>query len=256
MAFANNEVPFQLSKEDFDYRLHFKLFMENDISAAAFDGDEMVGFILHTSNIYQGIPTAYNGGTGVIPGFRNQSAAEQIYSYLLPKIRSKFVARVVLEVLENNQKAISLYEKIGFTFKRKFKCYKMTKELDTNNELNIVEGSISQVDFSSNDFNPSFVDSEEHLKKGAEKVLLAKNEEKIVGHLILQPHIGRISQVSVVRNHRGEGIGEALIRSAQEYTNKQLFIMNIPDDEFGFDAFLKSCGFENQVNQFEMELII
>ena len=161
-AFAQNEVQFRLSEENFLYRIKEKLLIDHEISASAFYGDEMVGFILHASNIYQGIPTAYNGGTGVIPGFRNQSAAEQIYGYLIPRIQSKFLARVILEVLENNHKAIALYEKIGFIFNRRFKCYKMTKELEATPDVPILEGSMDEVDFSNNDFDPCFIDSEEH----------------------------------------------------------------------------------------------
>ena len=88
-------------------------------------------------------------------------------------------------------------------------------------------------------------------------MLLAKNEsDETMGHLIMQSHLGRISQLSVNRNHRHKHVASSLIRVAQRYSEKPLFIMNIPDDELEFDAFLKSCGFENQINQFEMELII
>ena len=95
-AFSSNFVKLQPSEVEFYYRLNDKIRMEFDISGGSFDGDEMVGFILHTSNIYQGIPTAYNGGTGVLPGFRNQKVAEDIYEFLIPKIQSKFLARILL----------------------------------------------------------------------------------------------------------------------------------------------------------------
>ncbi len=114
LSFNNNEVRFQPSLEEFNHRLHKKLLINRSISAATFDGKEMVGFIMHTSNLYEGIPTAYNGGTGVLPGFRNQQTAEHMYDFLLPKIQSLFLARVILEVVETNRKAISLYEKMGF----------------------------------------------------------------------------------------------------------------------------------------------
>ncbi|MEP0984507.1 GNAT family N-acetyltransferase [Ekhidna sp.] len=255
-AFTDNEVRFQPSSQDFSYRLHKKLLFNRDISAAFFDGDQMTGFILHSSNLYQGIPTAYNGGTGVLPGFRNQKTAESMYEFLIPKIQQKFLARILLEVVENNQKAISLYEKIGFNFKRRFHCYKMTEAFESHVKFDIIEGSITDVNFNFNDFEPSFIDSSEHLKRGYEKVLLAKEENETVGYVIFQPHIGRISQLAVDRMHRQKGIGEALLMQTQKQSEKRLTIMNIPEDEVGFDVFLKRCGFQNQVNQYEMELII
>ncbi|MEQ6167343.1 MULTISPECIES: GNAT family N-acetyltransferase [unclassified Ekhidna] len=256
-AFAKNEVRFEPSLEEFNYRIHKKLLLDRVISAAALDGDEMVGFILHSSNLYQGIPTAYNGGTGVLPGFRNQNVAAQIYDYLIPRVQQKSLARILLEVVETNIYAIALYEKIGFTFKRRFKCYKKIKDLDATLEVDVEEGDMKDVDFSFIDFHPCFLDSEEHLKRGNEKVLITRNAEgSLTGYLIMQPHLGRISQIAVDRLHRQSRIGLSLIRKAQTLTDKPLTIMNIPEDEIGFDVFLKGCGFENQVNQFEMELII
>lgn len=256
VAFTNNEVSFQPTVEEFKHRLFKKLFVKNAISAASFDGNEMTGFILHSSGIYQGIPTAYNGGTGVLPGFRNQKTAERIYEFLIPKIQEQFLARILLEVVETNKHAISLYEKIGFTFKRRFKCYKMTKPFESFSEVKVREGTMGEVNFNFNDFEPSFIDSSEHLKAGEEKVLISEKQDTVTGYLIFQPHLGRISQISVDRIHRQSGVGEALLMQAQAMTSKPLTIMNIPEDEFGFDSFLIRCGFQNQVNQYEMELII
>ncbi|MEP1035677.1 GNAT family N-acetyltransferase [Ekhidna sp.] len=256
IAFTNNQVSFQPSIEEFRYRLHKKLLLNREISAGSYDGNEMTGFILHSSGIYQGIPTAYNGGTGVLPGFRNQKTAEKIYEFLIPKIQQKFLARILLEVVETNKNAISLYEKIGFTFKRRLKCYKMNKTFESFSEVNVREASIEDVNFSYTDFEPSFIDSSEHLRRGTEKVLISEKDHNPSGYLIFQPHLGRISQLAVDRIHRQSGVGEALLGRAQSLAKKPLTIMNIPEDEFGFDTFLTQCGFQNEVNQYEMELII
>lgn len=256
IAFTNNEVSFQPSIEEFGHRLHKKLLMNRDISAGSYDGNEMTGFILHSSGIYQGIPTAYNGGTGVLPGFRNQKTAEGIYEFLIPRIQKKFLARILLEVVETNKNAISLYEKIGFTFKRRFKCYKMAKQFEYTSNRSVRSGTFDDVNFNFIDFEPSFIDSSEHLQRGIEKVIVSEKDDAVIGYLIFQPHLGRISQLAVDRIHRHSGVGEALLAQAQTLAKKPLTIMNIPEDEFGFDSFLTSCGFQNQVNQYEMELII
>ena len=256
-AFSNNEVKLQPTKEEFEHRLYKKLKFDSEISAGSFDGDEMIGFILHASNIFQGIPTAYNGGTGVLPGFRNQRVAEELYAYLIPKIQSKFLARILLEVVEVNEYAIKLYEKIGFNFKRRFKCYKQVQKmnfLDTN--VLIEKGAIDEINFDFNDFDPSFLDSASSLRASSEDVLVAKEGEEVVGCIIFQSHIGRISQLSIANEARKKGIGKSLLLAAQEASAKPLSIMNIPDDQYGMDIFLRRSGFENQINQFEMELII
>ncbi|MEM6830993.1 MAG: hypothetical protein AAF551_10805, partial [Bacteroidota bacterium] len=85
-AFSNSRVALNPGKKAFDYRMHKKLNINYDLSGGIFDGQELIGFILHASNIYEGIPTAFNGGTGVIPGFRSQKIGEELYEFLIPKI--------------------------------------------------------------------------------------------------------------------------------------------------------------------------
>ncbi|MEM0939305.1 MAG: GNAT family N-acetyltransferase [Bacteroidota bacterium] len=256
-AFSENSVKLRPTKEEFSYRLAHKLRVVYDISGATFDGSVLIGFILHTSNIYEGIPTAYNGGTGVLPGFRNQRVAEELYEYLIPKIQSKFLARVLLEVVEVNEYAIKLYEKVGFNFRRRLLCFKQTLELDyLSHSHKIEEGLVSQVDFNFNDFEPSFLDSEAHLMDGKEKVLLCKINGELAGFAIFQPHLGRISQLAVIPKHRGKKVAKSLLYEIQKKSSKKLTIMNIPEDQLSFHQFLIRNGFINEVNQFEMELII
>ena len=81
VAFSSNKVQFELTEEEFDYRIHKKLNIDYNLSGAMFDGEEMIAFILHTSNIYEGIPTAFNAGTGVVPGFRNQRSGDAIRQF-------------------------------------------------------------------------------------------------------------------------------------------------------------------------------
>ena len=256
LAFSKNKVPFTFTEEEFDYRIHKKLNIDYELSGGAFDGSELIGFILHSSNIYEGIPTAFNAGTGVIPGFRNQNTGEELYEFLLPKIIAKSLARVILEVIDTNETAIHLYEKIGFSFRRRFLCYKQMHPMQDEPKYPIENGTLQDVDEDFTDYVPSFADSINQLQYSEETVFIAKKDGEAIGYVIFQPSLGRISQLAVARLYREEGIGRALIFAALKAAKKPLTIMNIPENEFGMHRFLKKCGFENQVNQFEMELII
>lgn len=256
-AFSNYKVDFNLTPEEFDVRLHQKLNIDYGLSAATFDGDELIGFILHTANIYEGIPTAFNGGTGVIPGFRNQRTGEELYEYLLPKIAERSIPRILLEVIDSNEQAIRLYEKIGFTFRRKFLCYKLEDPIffaDLDDATK--EGNVGHINEDFADFEPSFVDSKNQLLKGSETVLVVEHDNEVSGYVAFQPISGRISQIAISQSHRKQGLGETLIKGVLNRTKKKLTVINVPEDEYGFQIFLSKCGFENQVNQFEMELII
>ncbi len=256
-AFSNYKVDLNLTEREFDIRLHQKLNIDYSLSAGTFDGEQMIGFILHTSNDYEGIPTAFNGGTGVIPGFRNQRTGEELYDFLLPKIAEKSIPRILLEVIDTNEQAIRLYEKIGFSFRRKFLCFKLEDPsffLDVEDET--TEGSTEHINEDFADFEPSFIDSKNQLIKGNETVLLAKSQNDVIGYIVFQPIFGRISQIAISPSHRRAGVGKTLIKGVLNRTNKKLTVINVPENEFGFQQFLSKCGFENQINQFEMELII
>ncbi|MEP1096618.1 MAG: GNAT family N-acetyltransferase [Cyclobacteriaceae bacterium] len=256
-AFSNYKVDFNLTPDEFDIRIHKKLNIDYDLSAATFDGDEMIGFILHTSNIYEGIPTAFNGGTGVIPGFRNQRTGEELYEFLLPKIAEKSIARILLEVIDTNDQAIRLYEKIGFNFRRKFLCYKLEdSSFFSDSEDTTKEGATININEDFADFEPSFVDSKNQLLQGNETVLLIEHENEVAGYVVFQSLFGRISQIAISRQHRKKGLGKKLVKGVLNRSQKKLTVINVPEDEYGFQQFLSTCGFENQVNQFEMELII
>ncbi len=256
LAFSNNRVELNPSMEEFDYRLHRKQNVNYRISAGKFDGEEMLGFILHSSNVYEGIPTAFNGGTGIIPGFRSQKIGEELYEFLIPKIIQESIARIVLEVVDTNERAIKLYEKIGFYYKRRVLCYKLVKTDDLTYLTDVEEGSLKDIDESFGDYTPPFLDSKNQLEFGEEAILVKKKEGQNVGYIAFQPKQGRISQVAVSRAFRGEGIGKELINGACAKAEKPLTVMNVPDEKIGIQRFLASCGFENQINQFEMELII
>ena len=133
----------------------------------------------------------------------------------------------------------------------------MAHKAKIKDEENIsVEGSFDDVNEDFADFEPSFVDGRNQLMLGSEKVLTIEKEGRKAGYLVFQPKIGRISQIAVSRIFRNEGIGKKLLKGALARSQKPLTVMNVPESEHGFHNFLVSSGFENQINQFEMELII
>lgn len=252
IAFSANNVRFKPTYEEFEHRMKNKLLLDYSISAGAFDNEKLIGFILHTKGKIEKEIIAYNGGTGVLPEWRNQQVGERMYGFLLPKLTEYKVKKVYLEVVSDNLSAIRLYEKIGYEFTRETKCYKQTKPQEIAVTHDIQEYDIRLIQKSFTDFEPSFIDSFFHLKRTNETVLTAKNGSECIGYLIFQPKMGRISQITVLPNFRRKGIGSQLIQSAQKYTSKPLTIMNIPTQETEMNDFLVSQGFENQVNQCEM----
>ena len=103
------------------------------------------------------------------------------------------------------------------------------------------------------------MDSTEQLKHNLknETILIAEIDQKIIGHLVFQPKLGRISQLAVHPNHRYKGIGHSLLAECQKQSFvSNLTLLNIPEAELETIEALEAMGFENEIDQFELELII
>ena len=59
---------------------------------------------------WQGKPTAYDAGTGVIPAYRRQGIAEELFTFMVPHLKEASVEQYLLEVLTGNERAVALYQ--------------------------------------------------------------------------------------------------------------------------------------------------
>jgi len=258
-AFSDYFVTFSPKLEQFKTRIEHKLNIQPHLSRLAWDGGRPVGFVLHTLNAYNGKQTLYNGGTGVDPDYRRQQIATRLYHQVLANIPLGQVDRILLEVVAKNQPGIKLYESLGFQFYQVVKCFKLysvkgeiqnTAEIRASDELKAVY-KLHQ------SFLPSFMDSTEQLAYNLkhERILEAYKDESLTGYVIFQPRLGRISQLAVDPKHRNLGIGRQLIQQAllQSDTN-YLTLMNIPEDQHDTIDSLYALGFQNELDQIELEL--
>ncbi len=261
-AFSENAVKFKPGYDQFKRRILEKLNINSSASVLIeHDEDGVVGFILHTVDRYEGVVTAYNGGMGIIPAHRGQKLSYQFYSQLLADFRNNNINKVLLEVITTNKPAIQLYESLGFRYKRQLKCFRLTKSLKTPaQKIEIIQSKEIKAEYQDFwSYHPTFLDSSNQLIHNLknEIVLEAHQDHSLQGYIIFQPALGRISQLVVDQNNRGKGIGGALIQKAREMSDqKELTLMNIPEEEEGSIFALQKLGFKNEVDQYEMELII
>ncbi|MEQ8583981.1 MAG: GNAT family N-acetyltransferase [Marinoscillum sp.] len=261
-AFSEYFVTFQPPLEQFRNRIFNKLHLLPSLSLMAWHKDEMVGFMLHTVNVYQGKVTAYNGGTGVIPSHQRSHIATQLYEILLGRMRDQgTITRVLLEVVEQNTKAARFYESLGFQFTRVLRCFSLQGELPKiSPDIEVKKSDLLKTEYLTHlSFQPSFLDSTSQLPHNLanEIILEARIGESLAGHLVFQPQNGRISRVAVHKDFRQQGVASALIQNAlMRSGDPKLTVMNIPEDEHPTIEALKAMGFHNELNQFELELII
>ncbi len=275
-AFATYDV--QISAEELRSMLRRRGF-DPALSFAAFDRyrDRIAAFTLNGIGSFGGVRTAYDTGTGTLPEYRSQGLATRIFEESLPALRAASVEQYLLEVLQHNTAAVSVYRKLGFEVARKFNYFR--GEPEAHRRRGACDGNVSEVqptawgggvlrvasdsifkikscapDFW--DFTPSWQNSFEAIERAISDFVIvgAYDGDRLVGYAIFEPAAGDITQIAVARDHRRKGIGSALLGEVLRL-NRAPGVKCI-NTEIGRDdalaGFLQAHGIEHAGRQFEM----
>ncbi|MDR0232412.1 MAG: GNAT family N-acetyltransferase [Dysgonamonadaceae bacterium] len=259
-AFADYEV--QLNKEQLQTMLKRRGFNPN-LSFAAFDENEIVAFTLNGIGNFNGMPTAYDTGTGTLKDYRGKGLATKIFEYSIPYLREANIKQYLLEVLQHNTKAIFVYKNLGFETTREFN-YFIQKNGAIKNETKIsdISCSIKQIDiekFNSIpdfwDFYPSWQNSFESIKRTREDFvsLGAFIGEQLIGYCVFEPTSGDITQIAVDKQNRGKGIATLLFNKIIKLNkNDAIKVVNTDISCDSITHFLKAKNIDITGKQFEM----
>jgi len=261
-AFADYFVPIQLTKEQFNAKLKRESIVPG-FCVGAYAGADLVGFILTGLGEFNGKPTAYNAGTGVLPDHRGNHLTRAMYVQLLPKLQEAGIAQCLLEVIQENAPALKTYKAIGLEITRALDCFRATKnELllqgDDPEGITIVSAvkPAWEVYQHFGDTAPTWQNTLTAIRLSPdEKVVLeAKDEsQEIVGFAIFFPNSGAIAQLAVMPDYRNNGIGKALLREISQLTKAQaLMLVNVDANAMAFKSFLKRRHFNRFLGQYEM----
>lgn len=259
-AFADYEV--QVNKLELQTMITRQGYLP-ELSFGAFDEDELVAFTLNGIGLFGGIRTAYDTGTGTLADYRGQGLATKIFEYSIPYLCEAGIRQYLLEVLQHNTKAVSVYRNLGFEVSREFNYFTQANEAV---EVAMIQPStpclIKEVDLSAcqaasgfGDFHPSWQNSFESIGRAADDFLCfgAFVEDRLAGYCIFEPVSGDVTQLAVVSPYRRKGIATALLREALS-RNKHAAIKVINTDAtcIPITDFLKAQNIELRGKQFEM----
>ena len=73
------------------------------------------------------------------------------------------------------------------------------------------------------------------------------------GHLIHSPKTGLIQQYAIRPDWRRQGLGRVLFGDLKQQS-PHVRVNNVPASDHGTLEFLKQLGFENPIDQYEMEM--
>ncbi|NEM96857.1 GNAT family N-acetyltransferase [Pontibacter burrus] len=261
-AFADYFVPIQLTEEQFYTKLKRES-IEPTFCVGAYEGANLVGFILTGIGNYNQKPTGYNAGTGVVPEHRGHGLTKKMYDHLLIKLKQSGMEQCLLEVIQENTPALKSYEAIGLKITRSLDCFRAKKDdllLNVSLPENIKIAQVSKPDWVNYshfcDVAPTWQNTSGAIVRSPdEKVVLEARDagDELVGYAAFFPKTGAIAQFAVVPAFRGEGIGKALLKEVKNLTiAPALMLLNVDTEAVAFISFLKRRNFTRFLGQFEM----
>ena len=232
-------------------------------SFGAFDRDKLVSFTCNGIGNFYGVRAAYDTGTGTLKDYQGRGLATQVFEYSIPYLRELGIEEYLLEVLQHNTGALSVYRKLGFEITREFYYFKQknkqvdraVKALDCCYTLKSIKISEYSSIHKFWDFEPSWQNSFEAINNTLKDFICLGVflESKLVGYGVFEPVSGDVTQIAVDKEHRRKGIGSLLFQKMLE-SNKHssIKIINIDIDCNSITAFLKSKNIGPVGKQFEM----
>lgn len=172
-GFADYSVPMHMSEDDLRSHLTSNSF-DPSISCGAFADNCLVGFVFmgRRGNVI------YDAGTAVAREYRGQHVGSEMLRHVLVMMKEKGITEFVLECMADNDRALKLYEGLGFTVRRRFTCH-MLEGMGTFSPEVTPSDDFSP---SCQDFAPSWQNAPESLRGGEEayshgegRIVLRKN---------------------------------------------------------------------------------
>lgn len=259
-AFCDYEM--QLSQDEL-YRMLNRRGFVPELSFAAFHDDQIIAFTLNGIGSYNGIKTAYDTGTGTIKEYRGQGLATEIFNYSIPFLKKAGVSQYLLEVLQHNTKAVSVYRKLGFITSREFN-YFVQKKIDIKlvNKVPDKQFHVKQIDFPEKkitselwDFTPSWQNNHEAISRAKDDFICfgAFKGPQLIGYCIFEQNSGDITHIAVDKNFRRMGIASSLFEKTLSLNrNENVKIINTEVNCKSITGFLEANSIPVTGQQFEM----
>jgi ribosomal protein S18 acetylase RimI-like enzyme len=258
-AFGDYETKW--SKAGYEKMLHRRGYVP-ELSFGAFDAQRLVSFTLNGIGMFNGAKTAYDTGTGTIKEYRGKGLATSIFKQSIPYLRAAGITQCLLEVLQHNTAAVSVYNKIGFSITRELDYfYRDTHDLVLNEKklpapYYIKETGIEEKEMAAMwDFIPSWQNSFNSIYRqpGSFKVIGAFDKSRLIGYGIVEPANGDIPQLSVCKLYRRKGIASAILKELLKFNIAAVIkVINIDIHCAAFTAFMKESNITKRGSQFEM----
>lgn len=259
---AFGEYIVQISKAELEQMLHRRSY-DAVLSFGYFDEGRLVSFILNGIGEFRGQKTAYDTGTGTVKSHRKKGLASALFNAAVPHLKQAGVKQYLLEVLQDNAGAISIYKKLGFEVAREFAYYIIHK-----NDVGVKQKSILQ-NFEIKplrigtinkltemvDFELSWQNNNTALLQNPDDFVCmgVYDGDTVVGYGIIEPDRGDLPQLAVDKQYRRQDIGATFFSELIKHVKLDTIkLINIDISCESVSRFLAYHTIEISGKQFEM----
>lgn len=232
------------------------------LSAGGWLDGKLVGILISGIDTWEGKLTAYNAATGVAPEARGNHFTTKAYDFLIPKFKEIGIEQMTLEVIQHNEKAIPIYERVGFKIDRGLSCFSGEPKIRQVSDIEGVELEISnRLDLEKailfHDYEPAWESTFLALLMNWDQYEVYKliQNSDLLGYAVVNFRMGQIYSFAIHPNHRRKGLGTFLFSKINEQFPK-LKLNNVDDRDTGTLEFLNSIQLPFVINQYEMKMQI
>ncbi|KAB1154581.1 GNAT family N-acetyltransferase [Tenacibaculum aiptasiae] len=254
LAFENYFVP--MPKEEIYYQERWKAAkVDFEFSYGMFDGEKLVGFIIHAIDERNGTLIAFNTGTGVTPEYRGKKIIQSIYKHALIEFKTNNIQQSSLEVITENKKAIHLYKNIGFTTSKTYKCYRGQIKTDSSLEYELKETDLKNVNWNQlpNQSYYSWDNQKESITRGNYQFFQIMYNDIPESFFIINAEQNYLAQFDLLND---SNIGWERLFSGIKKLSETIKINNVDTRLSSKIIALNNIGLKNIIDQFEMNLKI
>lgn len=261
-GFSDYIVKLHLPLEEFKKRFFGPEGNELKNSFIAIEEEGPVGLILGGIKYYQGIKTMRCGALCVIPKYRGEGIADQLFYLHKERAISEGCKQMMLETIIGNDRALNFYKKHGYEKMYELKYFQLSdlsKLKDFNNQCDIKPIEFSQLEEMRDQMGDVYINWQNDFpfieKSEGQHNYGAFLDNKIVGILSINEY-GRINLIWVNKKYRGQGIATGLLKNATEMLNLTKLGASFPNNHTLY-GFYKKLGFEKEkIAQYEMYITL
>ena len=145
-AFSDYALPIHLDEWDLS-DLFSASGIDRQLSFGAFFNGALVGFMFHSCGPYQGHQSVFDVAAGVTPAHRGKQIFTHLFALTEQALKQRQIKRYYLEVLQQNEHAISLYKRHGFSISRNFVVLVGHAQIESKQSQRVQYSTLAVFDF-------------------------------------------------------------------------------------------------------------